>query len=154
MDEGKFNLENGRDGPQKQHTSTTWTPEAQKEKLTGYMEIIPKFWENIKPGTHVRYYTKKDGFRPGGFVVRNSFNIKIHDSDVEKKCIKLQNGFDSKSPTYSQWVVAYDDIDKIFVQLSASELMMRYVLEEAVDKLNMNDQKIAEHIKQLKIGRL
>ena len=142
----QFNL-TVKNGPEIPAKRRTWTINEQSEKLNGYLEVPPEYWEHIRYGTHVRYFSKKDGFRTGGFVVKNPFDIKTND--VEKRFIKLQNGFNDKAKGYQTWVVAYEDSAKIYIKPDASVLVMMQSLESAVTGLNNNIRKLVEHCKKL-----
>lgn len=145
-----FDLEGRDGGPDRAPRGRDWTAEEQAEKLSGYLEISPEFWDQIRYGTHVRYISKAEGFRPGGFVVKNPFDF-ASKGGVEKRFMKLQNGFNDKARGYQQWVVAYCDTAKIFVKPDAATLVMMQSLELAVKGLNDNVRKVAEHSKKLEI---
>lgn len=121
----------------------TWTAEEQAEKLQGYLEIPRDHWAQIRYGTHVRYITEADGFRTGGFVLRNPFGTG------GKQYIRLQNGFNQKANGYAQWVVDYEKAVKIFVKPDAAVMVMMKSLEASVLGLNRNIRKIAEHARKL-----
>ena len=148
-----LNSRDGRDGgpdPDRAQVSRVWTDDEQIEKLNGYLEIPPEFWDQIKYTTHMQYYTKTDGYRPGGFVLRNPFDVKQKGIVEEKRFIKLQNGFSDKARGYCQWIVAYEDIEKIYVKPDAQSLTLMRRLETmgTVKGLNKNIRKIAEHCKR------
>jgi len=140
-----FELSGRRGGPAPPHAARTWTLEEQVEKLKGYVEVSPVYWDQVRYGTHVRYYTKKDGFRTGGFVLKNPLDTKGQD----KRFMKLQNGFSEKAHGYQQWVVSYSDLDKVYVKPDAAVLMLTQDLEAGVRTLNENIRKVAEHTKKL-----
>jgi hypothetical protein len=147
----------------KQHASevpTTYTPRVfsqreQDEKLTGYLEISKEIWPQIRYGTHIRYYLKTGEFRTGGFVSKNPFEVIVSNditqhptaperlSKEKKIYIKIQNGFNDKLKGYYQWIVSYDDIDKIYIKPDAGVLTMIKTLENVVSGLNDNIQKLA-----------
>jgi hypothetical protein len=144
-----FELAGRAEGPDKAARAHAWTPEEQAEKLSGYLEVPPEYWDQVRYGTHVRYFSKTEGFRPGGFVVKNPFDTKPRGGDVEKRFIKLQNGFNDKARGYQQWVVAYEDTEKIYIKPDAAVLVMMQSLEGVVKGLNDNIRKVAEHSKRL-----
>jgi len=148
-DKNPFDLEGREGGPDRPHAAKVWTVEEQAEKLTGYLEISPEFWDQIRYGTHVRYITKDGQFRPGGFVLKNPYDTKARGAAEEKRFIKLQNGFNDKARGYQQWVLAYEDAGKIYMKPDAAVLMMMQNLETAVRGLNENIRKLAEHSKKL-----
>jgi hypothetical protein len=127
----------------------SWTNNEIKEKLEGYLEIKDIYWDKIKHSTHVRYITKNGEFKPGGFVLKNPFDTKPKGSDVEKRFIKLQNGFNINQTGYAQWIVAYEDIDKLFMKVDAGILICMEILEASVKGLNENDSKLAEYLKRM-----
>lgn len=143
-----FDLE-GRDGPDRPHAAKTWTAEEQAEKLAGYLEVPPDLWEHIRYGTHVRYVTRDNKFRPGGFILKNPFDTKPQGSGEEKRFMKLQNGFSDKARGYAQWIAAYEDLAKVYMKPDAAVLIMVQNLEEGVRGLNENIRKLAEHSKKL-----
>ena len=145
-----FDLEKRKPaGPVRQMPKRLWTEEEQAEKLVNYSEIDSEFWEAIKYGTYIRYYLKTGEFKAGGLVSKNPFDFKPHDSNVEKRFIKLHNAFSDKAKDYIQWTVAYEDIAKIYIKPDASVLMVMKTLETAVRGLNENIRKLAEHSKKL-----
>jgi hypothetical protein len=149
MVKNPFDLEGRAEGPDKAARARAWTPEEQAEKLSGYLEVPPEYWDQVRYGTHVRYFSKTEGFRPGGFVIKNPFDTKPRGGDVEKRFIKLQNGFNDKARGYQQWVVAYEDTEKIYIKPDAAVLVMMQSLEGVVKGLNDNIRKVAEHSKRL-----
>ena len=148
-----FDLEGRGEGPDRAHVARVWTAEEQAEKLNGYLEIPPEFWEQIRYGSHVRYFTKAEGFRPGGFVMKNPFDVAPKGTGVEKRFMKLQNGFNDKVRGYMSWVVAYSDATKFYIKPDAAVMVMMQSLEVAVKGLNDNIRKLAEHSKKLE-GRV
>lgn len=133
------------------YPSRTFTQREQADKLTGYLEVDSNVWPQIRYGTHIRYYLKTGEFRTGGFVAKNPVEVVIsEDNDIEgkfpngkKMYIKIQNGFNDKLKGFYQWVVAYDDIDKIYIKPDAGVLTMVHTLESIVGNLNENIQKLA-----------
>jgi hypothetical protein len=150
-DKNPFDLEGRDGGPDRPRGARVWTAEEQAEKLNGYLEIPPEYWEHIRYGTHVRYILKTDGFRPGGFVLKNPFDHKPKGGAVEKRFVKLQNGFNDKARDYQQWLVAYEDVAKFYVKTDAGVMVMMQSLEVAVKGLNENIRKLAEHSKKLEL---
>jgi hypothetical protein len=148
-DKNPFDLEGRDGGPEKPHATRVWTAEEQAEKLTGYLEVTPEYWEQIRYGTHVRYITKDGQFRSGGFVLKNPFDTKPKGAAEEKRFIKLQNSFSDKGRGYASWIAAYEDLSKIYMKPDAAVLMMMQNLEIAVKGLNNNIRKLAEHSKKL-----
>jgi hypothetical protein len=125
-----------------------WTEGEKVEKLRGYVEVPPEYWEQVRYGTHLRYYTKADGFRPGGFVLKNPFDTAPGDG-APKRFLKLQNGFSDKVRGYAQWLVAYEDLARIFIKPDAGTLVALQLIELAVKGLNENIRKLAEYSKKL-----
>jgi hypothetical protein len=144
-----YALSENLQGPKKQHPSKTWTIEEQNEKLVGYIEVPPQFWDHIKFRVHIRYYTKDEGFRTGGFVLQNPFIFKSQDDGTEKKYIKLQNGFNEKAGNYMHWMVDYENLDKIFMKPDAGVMVVLHSLEIVVKGINDNIRRLAEHSKRL-----
>jgi hypothetical protein len=145
-----FELTTKKDaGPVRAHIAKTWTLEEQTEKLQGYIEVPPDLWASIRNGTHIRYFSKVEGFRPGGFVLKNPFDTVTATSESQKRFIKLQNGFNEKAYGYAQWIVAYEDTASIYIKLDAGPLLVMQALELAVKGLNDNIRKIVEHSKRL-----
>jgi len=144
-----FDLEKREGGPARAQLGHVWTVPEQAEKLHGYLEVPPEYWEQIRYGTHIRYFTKAEGFRPGGFVVKNPFDNKPKGGNVEKRFIKLQNGFNDKAKDYKQWVVAYEDVAKFYIKPDAAIMAILQTLENAVKGLNDNIRKVVEYSKSL-----
>lgn len=144
-----FDLEGRDGGPDRAHPAKTWTAEEQAEKLTGYLEIAPEYWAQIRYGTHVRYVTKDGQFRTGGFVVKNPFDMKARGAADEKRFMKLQNGFNDKAHGYQCWVFAYEDVARVYMKPDAAVVMILHRLDGAVQGLNANIRKVVEHAKKL-----
>ena len=144
-----FDLEGRDEGPERASRARTWTPEEQAEKLSGYLEVPPEYWDQIRYGTHIRYFTKAEGFRPGGFVMRNPFDMKPKGGHADKRFMKLQNGFNDKARGYQQWIVAYEDVAKFYIKPDAAVLVMLQNLETVVRALNENNGKLVEHVKKV-----
>jgi hypothetical protein len=142
-----FDLE-ARDGPARPHPARDWTEAEIIEKTAGYLEIPPEFWDQVRYGEHVRYFTKKDGFRPGGFVIKNPFDVRPKGATENKRFIRLQNGFNDKAREYAIWPVAYEDLDKLLVKPSAATSVVMLNQEIVTRKLNENIRKLMEHIKK------
>jgi hypothetical protein len=149
MANNPFELEGRKGGPARPHASREWTPEEQAERLEGYLEVPPAFWEHIRYGTHLRYYTKDGTYRPGGFVRMNPFDATTKSTGATKRCMKLQNSFNSKMKGYSQWPVVYEDTSRIFIKPEAGVLVAMSTIEDAVKGLNENIRKLTRYAKQL-----
>lgn len=126
-----------------------WSPSEQAEKLSGYLEVPPELWDGIRYGTHVRYFTKADGFRIGGFVQKNPYEYRPKGSAKDRKGLRLQNGFNSKARGYATWFVDYETLDRLYIKPDAAVLVMIASLELAVKGLNENIRKLAEHQKKM-----
>jgi hypothetical protein len=148
-DKNPFELEGRDGGPDQKKPAHVWTPAEQAEKLHGYLEVDPPYWDLIRYGTHVRYYTKAGEFRVGGFVSKNPYDVKPRGEAVEKRFMRLQNGFNDKARGYASWLMAYEDTARVFIKPDAGVLMMIKNLEAAVKGLNENIRKLAEHAKRL-----
>jgi hypothetical protein len=144
-----FDLAGRGGGPARAHPARVWTPEEQAKKLAGYLEVRPEYWEQVRYGTHVRYYTKDGQFRTGGFVQKNPLDTKPHGAPEEKRFMKLHNGFNEKAPGYASWILAYEDAARIFIKPDAGTLQVIKDLETAVAGLNANIRKVAEYTKIL-----
>ena len=149
-DKNPFELE-GREGggPGRPVMGRMWTAEEVAEKLGGYLEVPPEYWEQIRFGTHVRYFSKTEGYRPGGFVSRNPFDVKPKGGTVEKRYMRLQNGFNPKDKGYVSWIVDYESLAKVYLKPDAGVMVMMKSLEIAVQGLNANVRKVAEYAKKL-----
>lgn len=126
-----------------------WTAEEQAEKLSGYLEVPREHWEGIRYGTHVRYYTEADGFRAGGFVMKNPFEYRPKGATEDARGMRLQNGFDPKGRGYASWFVNYQTVTHLYIKPDASVLVLISSLEIAVKGLNDNIRKLAEHLKKM-----
>ena len=144
-----FDLAKRDGGPPRAHVAKTWTEAEQGEKLLGYIEVPPNMWETIRYGTHLRYFSKAEGFRTGGFVLKNPFDTVPAEAGTEKRFMKLQNGFNEKAYGYVQWIVAYEDTQSIYIKVDAGAMLTMQSLELAVKGLNDNIRKIVEHAKKL-----
>lgn len=130
-----------------------WTEAEIAEKLEGYLEVPRECLDGVKYGAHVRYFVRGEGgprdFRPGGFVRSNPFDTKPRGEAEEKRFIRLQNGFSDKAAGYASWLVAYEDIDRLYLKSDAQTAIVIKMLERAVDGLNVNINKIADFARPL-----
>lgn len=156
-----FSLEKkkGGPGPRKQFKETTYTDDEQKEMLNGYVEIPEDLWPLVRYGSQMRYVTKEGKFRVGGYVARNPFDTKPNGGKEEKRFVSMQNGFDKRSKGHAGWLVAYEDIDKLYIKPEASAMAVQRALDKAVKAFNTNIGKLRNHavglekrIKQLEKG--
>lgn len=148
------------DSPKRNRYLSTWTQSEQNNKLLGYLEISPDLWPNIKCGSHIRYITKDNEFRTGGFVLKNPFiysgtdtfkpsieiNINIESGRIG---FRLQNYFNKQSPDYTTWTVSYADTMKVYLKVDASIRTVVQSLEDTIENININMKKITEYIKKM-----
>lgn len=147
--------------PKRKYYPTSWTPKEQNEKLIGYLEIPSHLWSTIKCGSHIRYVTRDNEFRTGGFVMKNPVSIKDENGmkpsiETENMGMRLQNFFNRKSPDYTTWLISYNDTLKIYLKVDASIQIIVQSLENTIENININMKKITDHIKNMddKIRRL
>jgi hypothetical protein len=141
----------------------TWTEAEIAEKLRSYIEIPPEHWEMVRAGTHVRYYTRDEGFRPGGFVAKNpdggagdaaqngaaQNGAAAAQNGAAPKSIRLQSGFSDRGANHFSWQVSYADITRLFAKPDAATLTVMNSLETGVRGLNENIRKLVEFTKAL-----
>lgn len=139
--------------PAKDYKAKTWTEAEVEQALEHYIEVSEDLWPFVRYGTHVRYVSKKEGFRPGGFVLRNPFDTEVKGGNDKKRFMKLQNNFNSKVQGYAEWIVAYEDIARLYVKPDASAISVQRMLETAVKSLNKNIKDLAMYAKKLE-GRI
>lgn len=143
-----FNLA-GRDGPAAAPKARDWSDEEIAEKLVGYMEVPPQFWEHIRVGTHLRYFTKEGLFRAGGFVKNNPYDYRPRGATKDVRAIRLQNGFYDKAPGYVVWSADYENLAKVYIKPGAEAFVLLENLESVTRKFNENINKIVEHSRKL-----
>jgi hypothetical protein len=124
----------------------TWTPEEQAAKLAGFMAVPREHWPSIRKGTHMRYFTHADGFRPGGFVTDNPFEAPV-PGEAARTSIRLQNGFNPHARSYLQWAAAYADIEHVYIRADAPVLVLADQLRTVVDKLNANVMALEKRLR-------
>jgi len=149
--------------PKRNRYSNVWTEYEQTDKLNGYLEIAPDLWPFLKGGSHIRYITKNNEFKPGGFILKNPFEY-IGETDMFKPSIsinnstdnpgkitgfRLQNYFNKQSPNYTTWVVAYDNIMKVYLKVDPGIRTVVQSLELTIENININMKKITEYIKKI-----
>lgn len=151
------------DSPKRPRYTNTWSIEEQNEKLQGYLEIPYIYWPNIKNSTHIRYITLDNEYKPGGFVVKNPFYFNssdentdlkpsiemISDNTTKKIGFKLQNFFNRRSADYAIWIVAYEDIQKVYIKVDAGTHTIIQSLETTIESINLNMKKITDYIKYI-----
>jgi len=146
---GPFDLARRTGGAPRAPAARTWTAAEVAEKLDGYLEVVPAHWHLVRAGAHVRDYTHAEGVRPGGLVAKNPTDAAPQGANAEKRFMRLQSGFNERAPGYFSWVVAYEDISRLFIKPDAAALTVMASLEEAVRGLNENIRKIADYAKGL-----
>lgn len=166
MSSNPFDIDPKRaqDSPKRNRYSTVWSQSEQDSKLVGYLEIPPELWPTIKCGSHIRYISKDNEFRTGGFIIKNPYNYhdetdplikpNIEISTItnvtgERIGMRLQNSFNNKSPNYATWVIAYEDIKKIYLKVDASIRTIVQSLDNTIENINTNLKKITEYIKKM-----
>jgi hypothetical protein len=143
-----------RGGPARPARAAPLTEEEQIAKLVGYVSVARAFWPNVKYATHVRYVetaARGGEFRGGGFVLNNPFDTQPRGSAVEKRFIKLKNGFNKKARNYAEWIVAYEDIELLFAKGTGVEMTLQRDLQTAVTTLSGNLQRMATYCKKLEL---
>lgn len=141
-------------GPDPPVKAATYTAAEQREKLAGYICIPNTFWPTVKYATHVRYIesaARGGEFRAGGFVLKNPFDTKVKGTAVEKRFLKLQNGFQKTAHDYKEWIVAYEDIEYLYAKADAVDLTLHHDLQTAVATLSQNIKQLAEFAKKLEV---
>jgi hypothetical protein len=165
MEDNFFNIKSKKisNSPKRTRYNSVWSENEQNEKLIGYLEIAPNLWPSIKCGSHIRYITKNNEFRTGGFVLKNPFTFKgisdiikpsieinnINNNYGEQVGFRLQNFFNKTSPDYASWNVSYDDIMKLYIKVDAGIRTVVQSLENTIESININMKKITEYIKKM-----
>jgi hypothetical protein len=147
-----YQLAGRNGGPDLPAQAATLTEAEQIEKLRGYVVVLKDFWPNVKYSTHVRYIeteAKGGEFRGGGFILNNPFDTKVRGGTTEKRFMKLQNGFVKSARDHKEWIVAYEDIEFLYVKGAGVELTLQHDLQTAVTALNANIARLAEYCKKL-----
>jgi hypothetical protein len=92
-----------------QFPKTEYTTDKINDMLEHYNEVPKNDWINLPIGTHIRYMKKSGDFKPGGFIRLKKAGDKAH--------FLLENvpfGSKATSPTYSSWIMNFDNVAKIF----------------------------------------
>jgi hypothetical protein len=145
----ELSVKRGGGSPKRPRYPNVWTPDEQTEKLTNYIEISSKFWTTIKYGTHIRYININGDFNHGGFVLKNPINYTSSETSTKLTGIRLQNGFNNKDKNYLSWIVAYENISKLFIKVDASIKTVIQSLELTINNVNSNIKKITDYVKYL-----
>ena len=117
-----YQLAKGKGGsklPEATVRAPTLTEAEQREKLAGYVVVPADLMPFVKYGTHVRYIetaARGGEYRSGGFVLNNPFDVKPRGAPTEKRFIKIQNGFNKAARDHKEWIVAYEDIEFLYVK--------------------------------------
>lgn len=133
----------GRPGVPAAAPRRVWADAEQAERLATYLEVPRDLWEALRPGEHVRYYTRAGEYRNGGFVFANPFQAAPGGGPT-RTFMKLRNGFNPKAPGYADWLVDYEETSQIFVKPSAAALIVQRQLHDTVEAINANLQRTAE----------
>lgn len=143
----------GGRGPAAPYVAKTYTPEEQKAKLADYLEIPRKVWHLVRPGTHIRYYTREAGggekFNSGGFVKQNPYDTEVRGGPEKKRFFRLQNGFVEKARDYAAWIAAYEDVIRVYAKCDGGVMAVVEMLGAAVVTLNENLKTVAAYGKKL-----
>jgi hypothetical protein len=148
-DKNPFDLKGRKIGPERIYKDKVYTEAEQQVNLTGYIEVPPQYWTNIKYASHIQYYTHSSGYHPGGFVLRNYQDIVDISTGQEKRIMRLQSSFLEKHRNYQSWILEYQDIAKIFVKADALTLVLYDMIENTIKSVNTNIKKLAEHSKKI-----
>lgn len=154
----ELSLRNVRNSPRRPTLSKTWTDPEKAEKLKNYIEVLPVFWTSIKYGSHIRYVTN-EGELKCGYIVKNPFVYKNNDltdrtpnlfnKEPEKLGFKLQSLFNAKEDNKFVWTVAFSSIKQVYLKVNAETKMLLKSVEETVDSINNNMEKLFLYIKSL-----
>uniref|UniRef100_A0A6G7KUI6 PC129R n=1 Tax=African swine fever virus TaxID=10497 RepID=A0A6G7KUI6_ASF len=128
-----------------EHPSTNYTLEQQHEKLQNYVLFPIHLWSYIIYGTHVRYYTKQNVFRVGGFVLQNPYEAVVQN--VVQTAIRLQNTFITKAKGHVSWAVSYVVITKLYAKPDAIMLTIQENVAKALHALYQNVLSLATKIR-------
>jgi hypothetical protein len=137
--------------PERQGRALSLTEAEKKEKLKGYVAVPSEHWPNIKYGAHIRYIEKSGEFRGGGFILKNPFDTKVKGTQTEKRFFKMQNGFNPKANSYKSWIVAYENVEYVFVKGNGVELALRHDLQKVTAALSANIKKLLDQAKKMEI---
>jgi hypothetical protein len=63
-------------GPKKKNVniSSDITPEDEKDMLTSYVKVNKKYWDDIRPHTHIRYRTNDGVLHVGGMITSRPYS--------------------------------------------------------------------------------
>jgi hypothetical protein len=127
-------------GGEKTQVATMWTEDDIKEKLQDYVILPFEFWERLRPGQHIRYFTKgpPSKFNSGGFISVNPHTL--HGKD--KPFILLRNSFKGGV----SWVVAYEDIEALYFKKTFEYDLVQLQLAEKISKINDNFKKLKQRL--------
>lgn len=124
--------------------------------LRGYCPVPPEVWPQLGYGKHVRYRTKTGELRRGGFIAKNPF-FAGQPPDESRPFVKLQTGFNRQGAGHADWVVAYEDIDTLWVKVDAAVTavydQLRGEVAAAVKALDRNLRRVADFTRGLE-GRI
>lgn len=147
-------------GPARPRLAKTYTPEQQKEMLRDYIEVLPDHWRHVRYGTHVRYESEQ-GFRPGGFVLRNPFD-HTNEAGEKKTFLKLHNtpgpAPQRRGPNYAEWIVAYEDLRRLYAKpdgvamslVRHSEARVQKALEVLDENVKTLDRRLRLHAESIR----
>lgn len=144
--------ERGKGAPAAPRYAAPLTESEKAKKLEGYFLVPKELWPTVRYSTHVRYIltAEKGGeFRSGGFVLTNPLDIRPDGDGPVKRCLKLQNSFAKVGQNYANWLVAYEDIEYLYIKATAAELVLQGGLQTAASALNDNTARLAEYYKKL-----
>lgn len=147
-----YELGDGKQGPDRPALAVALTEDEQRAKLEGYVRVPRELWPFVGYSTHVRYIetAEKGGeFRSGGFILKNPFDTKTRGSTEEKRFFKLQNNFYKSNGDHKEWIIAYEDVEHLYVKGTGVELTLQTDLKEVVTTLNGNIQRLAAYCKKL-----
>ncbi len=149
-----FNLDESKaKGPPMRGASKYYTDEEIQEKLKGYTRLSREEFENVRPGTHIRYVRNDGNFRAGGFVTCNP--LKTKETEGSRTYMLMRNDIRPRCKGLIQWVIYYDEIQDIYSKAipcgcGGSEETERRMKEmrEHIDRLEESNRDMREKINE------
>lgn len=128
-------------GERYQHPEIYRTEDEINDLLEGYVQVPATQYDQIKSGTHLRYFLKDGRFRSGGWVTINPHSSKPDEAGRTQKYILLRSSINMKGGF--NWCVNYEQLSQVWVKIGPEYKMF---IEPQLIRLNKKIKDIQKRL--------
>jgi len=115
----------------------TYTPEEQADLLKYCIRLPADDWGALSAGELVRLFMKDGEFRWGGHFVR------VVNPTPSNKINRRSLVLGLAPPSRTSWLIPFEDVDMIYVRLTASQILIQKTVNAAMRALDENTRRLA-----------